>query len=167
VVCNTFAARFGPERRGSLPFFASLLGCRARLVDACHIRQAGLFWVEGGWLRAHAENVPPVRAEDLVDLVARARAEDLPRLIGDLEAAKAAAFARLTSPATSARPTSPADNVSVDEAAKRLGVSAAYVYKNAATLPFVVRIGRRVVCDSAALERWARQRPGGRASDAR
>jgi hypothetical protein len=112
-------------------------------------------------LRAHVEDVSPVRAEDLVDLVARARAEDLPRLIGDLEAAKAAAFLRLTSPAAATRPTPTAGNLSVDVAAKRLGVSPAYVYKNAATLPFVVRIGRRVVCDAAALEKWARQRPGG------
>jgi excisionase family DNA binding protein len=109
-----------------------------------------------------------MRAEDLVDLVERARAEDLPRLIGDLEAAKAAAFVRLTAPAAAAaRPVLTAGNVSVEEAAKRLGVSPAYVYKNASTLPFVVRIGRRVLCDSAGLDRWARQRPGGRVSDAR
>jgi hypothetical protein len=110
-------------------------------------------------LRAHVEDVSPVRAEDLVDLVARARAEDQPRLNGAQEAAKA--VPPLTSPAPATRPTPTAGNLSVDVAAKRLGVSPAYVYKNAATLPFVVRIGRRVVCDAAALEKWARQRPGG------
>lgn len=40
-----------------------------------------------------------MRAEDLVDLVARARPDELPRLIGELETAKATAFARLASPA--------------------------------------------------------------------
>ncbi|HXK10819.1 MAG TPA: hypothetical protein VMT70_14305 [Vicinamibacteria bacterium] len=46
------------------------------------------------------------------------------------------------------------------EAARRLGVSAAYLYKNAKTLPFTVRIGRRLLCSTAKLTRWSRTRSG-------
>lgn len=84
---------------------------------------------------------------------------DLPRLIGDLEAAKAHAWARLTVPAanvTTGQP--PEENVSAKEAARRLGVSPDYLYKQAKAdrLPFVVHIGRRVLFDARGLDRWKR-----------
>ena len=47
-----------------------------------------------------------------------------------------------------------ARNLDVAEAAKRLGMSRDWLYRNASKLPFAVRIGRRVVFDSLALERW-------------
>jgi excisionase family DNA binding protein len=54
----------------------------------------------------------------------------------------------------------PDANISVAEAAGRLGVSKSYLYKNAKALPFVVKIGRRRVCSSSRLERWNRSRLG-------
>jgi hypothetical protein len=54
----------------------------------------------------------------------------------------------------------PDTNISVEEAARRLGVSASYLYKNAKNLPFMVRIGRRRVCSTSRLERWNRARLG-------
>src|SRR5438445_1059795 len=97
---------------------------------------------------------------DLRTLVEDTPASDLPQLIGDLEAARAAAWARLTAP-----PEKPSDasgqeprNLDVAEAAKRLGMSRDWLYRHAAELPFAVRIGRRVVFDSVALERWNRRR---------
>jgi len=94
---------------------------------------------------------------DLRSLVECTPAAELPKLIGDLEAARAAAWARLTAPLTEPPP-DPARpeprNLDVAEAARRLGMSRDWLYRHAAELPFALRIGRRVVFDSVALERW-------------
>lgn len=99
--------------------------------------------------------------EDLRGLVEGAPPEDLPELVGALAAAQARALARLTSPAA-VRPVTGSDaegNVSVEEAARRLGMSDRWVYRNAKSLPFVRRIGRRVVCSARGVAEWsARQR---------
>ena len=94
---------------------------------------------------------------ELCSLVEGTPAPELPQLIGDLEAARAAAWARLTAPSADKPPEVPgqeARNLDVTEAAKRLGMSRDWLYRNASKLPFAVRIGRRVVFDSLALERW-------------
>jgi predicted DNA-binding transcriptional regulator AlpA len=98
---------------------------------------------------------------DLRSLVECTPAHELPQLIGDLEAAKAVAWARLTAPTMEQRsdlPVQEARNLDVAEAAKRLGMSRDWLYRHASELPFAVRIGRRVVFDSLALERWNRRR---------
>jgi hypothetical protein len=85
----------------------------------------------------------------------------LPGLLGLLAEAQAMALARLTVPDAEDQPRqAPDGNVSVAEAARRLGVSPSYIYKNAKVLPFVVRIGRRRVCSASRLERWNRGRLG-------
>ena len=97
---------------------------------------------------------------ELRSLVEGTPAPELPQLIGDLEAARAAAWARLTAPAAPKPPGVPgqeARNLDVAEAAKRLGMSRDWLYRHASKLPFAVRIGRRVVFDSVALERWNRR----------
>lgn len=97
---------------------------------------------------------------DLRTLVEGTPAPELPQLIGELEAAKAVAWARLTAPAadTPAVPHAEARNLDITEAAKRLGMSRDWLYRHASELPFTLRIGRRVVFDSLALERWNRRR---------
>jgi predicted DNA-binding transcriptional regulator AlpA len=97
---------------------------------------------------------------DLRSLVEETPAPELPQLIGELEAARAVAWARLTAPVAD----KPADasgqearNLDVAEAAKRLGISRDWLYRHASELPFALRIGRRLVFDSAALERWNRR----------
>ncbi len=98
---------------------------------------------------------------DLAGLVEGTPAAELPQLIGDLEAARATAWARLTAPAPDQVPpvvTHEARNLDVTEAARRLGMSREWLYRHAAELPFAVRIGRRLVFDSVALERWNRKR---------
>jgi predicted DNA-binding transcriptional regulator AlpA len=98
---------------------------------------------------------------DLAGLVECTPATELPELIGDLEAARAAAWARLTAPASEPRPDAPRQeprNLDVAEAARRLGMSRDWLYRHAAELPFALRIGRRVVFDSLALECWNRKR---------
>jgi excisionase family DNA binding protein len=49
---------------------------------------------------------------------------------------------------------SPAAMLSVDEAAKRAKLSSAYFYEHADRLPFVRRIGRRVLVHEVAFQRW-------------
>jgi len=102
-----------------------------------------------------------VSRSELRSLVDDTPAPELPQLIGDLEAARAAAWARLTTPAAgnpSDVPGQEARNLDVAEAARRLGMSRDWLYRHASELPFAVRIGRRVVFDSLALERWNQRR---------
>jgi predicted DNA-binding transcriptional regulator AlpA len=101
-----------------------------------------------------------VSRSELCGIVETTPTPELPRLIGDLEAAKAAAWARLTTTPTEGRtdpPDSDIRNLDVAEAARRLGMSRDWLYRHASDLPFAVRIGRRVVFDSLALERWNRR----------
>jgi predicted DNA-binding transcriptional regulator AlpA len=101
-----------------------------------------------------------VSRSDLRNLVEGTPAPELPQLIGELEAAKAVAWARLTSRTadTPDAPPTEARNLDITEAAKRLGMSRDWLYRHASELPFALRIGRRVVFDSVALERWNRRR---------
>jgi hypothetical protein len=50
------------------------------------------------------------------------------------------------------------ENLSAEEAARRLGLSTDYLYRN--ELPFKLRIGRRVLFSARGLERWNRTRTG-------
>ena len=97
---------------------------------------------------------------ELRSLVEATPTQELPQLIGELEAAKAAAWSRLTARAVDAPdlPHAEARNLDITEAAKRLGMSRDWLYRHASELPFALRIGRRVVFDSLALERWNRRR---------
>jgi len=86
--------------------------------------------------------------------------EELPAFLGTLVEVEERIRLRLRSVevAPASATTEPDVNVSVDEAARRLGISASYIYKNAARLPFVVRIGRRLTCSTVAFERWRKSR---------
>jgi predicted DNA-binding transcriptional regulator AlpA len=98
---------------------------------------------------------------DLRSLVEETPEPELPQLIGELEAARAVAWARLTAPASD-KPSDvsrqDARNLDITEAATRLGISKDWLYRHASELPFALRIGRRLVFDSVALERWNRRR---------
>lgn len=50
--------------------------------------------------------------------------------------------------------------LTVEEAARKLGVSEDWIYRRARTLPFVVRLGARLRCSEQGIERWCRQRQG-------
>lgn len=54
----------------------------------------------------------------------------------------------------------PDRNLSVDETARRMGVSRSWLYKNSPRLDFTIRIGRRLVFSASGLARWIRQRQG-------
>jgi excisionase family DNA binding protein len=97
--------------------------------------------------------------EYLDQAIEAAEPPDLPAIMGVLEAAKGKAWARLSSaPATAA----PDENLSIKEAARRMGVSDRWLYRKARTLPFTVRIGRSLLFSSRGLERWISQRRGRR-----
>src|SRR5207245_4352747 len=86
----------------------------------CHRRPAARRWGDR-----------PMMREDLEKLIAQAQSEDLPRLAGDFEAARAAAWRRMLAPRLPAADAAPDQNLSVDEAAGRLGVSKDYLYRPA------------------------------------
>lgn len=81
-------------------------------------------------------------------------AEDLPDLIGKLEAIKAIAWARLTVPTPA-----PAHDelIAVTEAAHRLGISENYLYTHHREYPFTRRQGRKLLFSAAGIERYIQQ----------
>ena len=80
---------------------------------------------------------------------------DLPAFIGRLAEAQAEAQRRLFQPP---EPAPPEHSISVEEGAKRLGVSLSYIYKHKEKLPFVRNEGRRVVVSVSGLDRYMRRR---------
>jgi predicted DNA-binding transcriptional regulator AlpA len=73
--------------------------------------------------------------------------EQLPRLLGDLREVEATALARLAAPAnhhTTQPHTNGDDTLDVDEAARYIGMSTKWLYRNHAILPSVrIGCGRR------------------------
>lgn len=82
-------------------------------------------------------------------------AEELPRLLGELEEIRATALARLTSPTRYSQ--LPDSLLAVDEAASRLGVSPHYLYRNHRRLPFTRRMGRSLRFSSDGIEQYIRR----------
>jgi len=133
------------------------LQCR----EPCSGATAGPDWLLDR-VRPVSAGAPGVQEGSVIDLarlVDEARLEELPALVGALAQAQAVALARLTTPRLENHETSGQEgNLSAEEAARRLGVSPSYIYKNARSLPFTARIGRRVVCTARGVDRWVRQR---------
>lgn len=108
---------------------------------------------------------------ELADLLAQLNrlAEELPPgeapgFIGALEAVKARALARLLSPplAGNGPPESSTQDrlLTVEEAARKLGMSEDWCYRQAKRLPFAVRIGRQLRFSERGIERYIRGRQG-------
>jgi integrase len=93
-------------------------------------------------------------------LVREVPSKALPGVVGALAAAQAEALARIVAGSSLTTAPGPAENLPVAEAARRLGVSRDWVYRNAPSLPFAVRIGRRLLFDARGMERWNRSRAG-------
>lgn len=89
-------------------------------------------------------------------VVARASSGDLAFLMGQFERLRAIALVSLISARSTEAKHDADENLSAKEAARRLGVSADWLYK--ANVPFKVRIGSRVLFSAAGLEKWNRQR---------
>src|SRR5262245_24017759 len=88
----------------------------------------------------------------------------VPAILGQLAALQALFLARLvagtTAQANEGGPANGDRNLSVEEAAHRLGVKPGYLYRHSGRLPFTVRIGRRLLFSADGLERWNRRRQG-------
>lgn len=89
----------------------------------------------------------------------------LPELIGQVEAIKAALWARLQSPVPSAPPAAASNGAGGDdlltagEAAERLGVDRRWMYRHADTLPFTRKLAPGTLrFSSRGLERWKESR---------
>jgi excisionase family DNA binding protein len=83
-------------------------------------------------------------------------AEDLPRLLGELEEIRCVAMARLTAPASVQSPGSD-ELLSIAEAARRLGVSKDFLYRHGSDFPFTRRMGRKLLFSSVGIEKHIKQ----------
>lgn len=81
-------------------------------------------------------------------------AEELPRLLGDLEEVRATAMLRL------ATPPAPANDelLDIEEAARRLAISEGYLYRHHKQFPFTRRLGRRLLFSSAGIHEYLKRR---------
>lgn len=80
--------------------------------------------------------------------------DQLPALIGDLAEINAVALARLSTPTTPPRPD---ENLDVNEAARRLGVSKNFLYRHHDRYKFAHREGRRLLFSSNGLDSHLRK----------
>src|SRR5882762_952831 len=93
-------------------------------------------------------------SEKLIRLASEATPEELPALIGQLEAAKATALARLTTPPAQSEHD---ELLGVAEAARRLGVSEDYLYRHASEYPFTRRQGRKLLFSAQGIGKHIKQ----------
>ena len=89
--------------------------------------------------------------QSVLDLVRTLPASELPAVLGELEQIRATAQARLFAPATAVAPD---ESLDVDEAARRLGVSADFLYRHSSKYKFVRREGRRLVFSARGLDAY-------------
>jgi predicted DNA-binding transcriptional regulator AlpA len=82
-------------------------------------------------------------------------AEELPRLLGELETVRAVAWSRLTLPAPAQQPRD--ELLDVDEAAARLGMSASYLYRNHRRFSFSRRVGRSLRFSSEGIDSYIQE----------
>ncbi len=80
--------------------------------------------------------------------------EQLPHFLGELEAVRVTALARIAEPASEAKPDQLVD---VGRAATRLGCSKGFLYHNHKRFPFARRIGRRLLFSSVGLDSYLKK----------
>lgn len=87
--------------------------------------------------------------------------EAVPSLRGELARLDSLLLARLLQPGDGCREPEAGDRLlSAREASAKLGASEDWLYRRSRTLPFTVRIGRKVLFSEAGIERYIRQRMG-------
>ncbi len=86
------------------------------------------------------------------DVIREAGTERLPALIGELESLKAQAWARLTAQPREAQQRD--ELLDVERAALRLSVSKDYLYRQAKSLPFTKRMGRKLLFSSNGIDQY-------------
>jgi len=126
-------------------------------------RLRAVSWPPCHLLRAGAEMIPERILADLDRVIAESPQEQLPALLATLSARLALVASKImaSSPRNTGSSESLQGNLSVGEAAARLGISQDYLYRNARKLPFSLRIGRRLLFSASGLEKWVAQRREG------
>ena len=81
-------------------------------------------------------------------------ADELPRLLGELEEIRCTALARLAAPA----PAGSDELLDVQEASQRLGVGTDYLYRHHRKFPFTRRMGRKLLFSSLGVGEYLRRR---------
>jgi len=89
----------------------------------------------------------------VLDSLQNMQPERLPELLGELEVIRANALLRLSAPTVIAHD----DQVSVEEAAQRLGVSTGFLYRNWKRRPFTRRMGRKLLFSSRGIDDYIRK----------
>ena len=89
----------------------------------------------------------------MLDSLQNMQPERLPELLGELEVIRANALLRLSAPTVIAHD----DQVSVEEAAQRLGVSTGFLYRNWKRRPFTRRMGRKLLFSSRGIDDYIRK----------
>jgi predicted DNA-binding transcriptional regulator AlpA len=82
-------------------------------------------------------------------------AEELPRLLGELEEIRCTAMARLTAPTLT--PQQSDELLNTAEAAQRLGISKDFLYRNHRDFSFTRRVGRRLLFSALGIEKYIKQ----------
>ena len=97
-----------------------------------------------------------LKPEDILQAARELPVEELPGLIGQLETAKATAWARL---AALSNGTHHHDELlDVEAAAARLGVSRDYLYRHHSQYSFTRRQGRKLLFSAVGIEKHIRQK---------
>jgi len=92
-----------------------------------------------------------VELQTVFDLIEKLSLDELPHLAGDLEVLRVAILRRLTAPPAQ----SPPDHLlGVAEAARRLGLSRDFLYRNHKKYSFARRIGRRLLFSAEGIRTW-------------
>lgn len=99
-------------------------------------------------------------AAALESTIADVPSDELPALLAVLAGCLARTSARLLRPDSLRAPVTSSgndENLCVEEASRRLGVSPDWLYRHHRRLPFTRRIGRRLLFSARGLERWNAQ----------
>ena len=80
---------------------------------------------------------------------------ELPGLLGELEEIRVTALARLTAPERA--PQQADELLDIGEAARRLGVSKDFLYRNQRDFPFSRRLGRRLLFSALGVDNYITQ----------
>jgi excisionase family DNA binding protein len=95
--------------------------------------------------------------EALLGAARSVSAADLPRFLGDLEAVRAVAWQRLSASSAPTREESRDSMLSVEQAARRLGISVKFLYTHSSRFPFTRHIGRRLRFSAIGLDAYIRR----------
>src|ERR1700688_1857403 len=93
--------------------------------------------------------------EDVLTEVRTVPHSEIPKLLGDLEFIKSVAFTRLIEPPPARAPDELLD---VNETAKRLHVSPAYLYQNHGKFSFVRRVGNKLLFSANGLDSYLKHK---------